>query len=175
MIITDKSFFDRDCLELAPDLVGKIVAHKLENGETARVRLTETEAYRGAEDTACHASKGRTPRSEILYHDSGTVYIYLCYGMHWLMNIVSGGIDNPQAVLLRSAEIYNGPGKLTKHLAINKSLNDVSIISNPEIWLEDDGYSPGLTTAPRVGIDYATDEYKYKPWRFIDVKSLKTK
>lgn len=73
-----EEFFHRDCLEVAPDLVGKVIVSKI-GGEEVRVRISETEAYRGAEDTACHAHKGRTPRTEVLYGKSGTVYIYLCY------------------------------------------------------------------------------------------------
>ncbi len=165
-MILDYDFFNRDVLEVAPDLVGKILVHRTENGEV-RERIAETEAYRGEEDTACHASKGRTQRTEVMYHDSGTIYVYLCYGMHWLMNIVTGGEGNPQAVLIRAGEEYNGPAKLTKRLGVDKAFNDVSIVGNGEIWIEDDGYRPKIKTDKRVGIDYATEEYRNKEWRFI--------
>ena len=75
-------FFHRDCLDVAPDLVGKVIVRKFENGDLVRLRITETEAYRGIEDKACHASKGRTPRTELLYRESGIIYVYLCYGIH---------------------------------------------------------------------------------------------
>ena len=94
-----EEFFHRDCLEVAPDLVGKVIVSRI-NGEEVRVRISETEAYRGEEDTACHAHKGRTPRTEVLYGKSGTVYVYLCYGMHWLMNVITGEEGQPQGVLL---------------------------------------------------------------------------
>jgi len=165
-MILDYDFFNRDVLEVAPDLVGKILVHRTEKGEV-RERIAETEAYRGEEDTACHASKGRTQRTEVMYHDSGTIYVYLCYGMHWLMNIVTGGEGNPQAVLIRAGEEYNGPAKLTKRLGVDKAFNDVSIVGNGEIWIEDDGYRPKIKTDKRVGIDYATEEYRNKEWRFI--------
>lgn len=165
-MILDYDFFNRDVLEVAPDLVGKILVHRTENGEV-RERIAETEAYRGEEDTACHASKGRTQRTEVMYHDSGMIYVYLCYGMHWLMNIVTGGEGNPQAVLIRAGEEYNGPAKLTKRLGVDKAFNDVSIVGNGEIWIEDDGYRPKIKTDKRVGIDYATEEYRNKEWRFI--------
>ncbi|MBE6839153.1 MAG: DNA-3-methyladenine glycosylase [Ruminococcus sp.] len=165
-MILGYDFFDRDVLEVAPDLVGKILVRRTENGEV-RERIAETEAYRGEEDTACHASKGRTQRTEVMYHDSGTVYVYLCYGMHWLMNIVTGGKDNPQAVLIRAGVEYNGPAKLTKKLGVDKAFNDVSIVGNEEICIEDDGYRPKIKTDKRVGIDYATEEYRNKKWRFI--------
>ena len=170
----NKEFFHRDCLNVAPDLVGKLIVRK--NGdELIKVRITETEAYRGEEDKACHASRGRTPRTELLYGESGIIYIYLCYGMHWLMNVITGEKDTPQGVLFRAGEKFNGPAKLTKRLNINKELNDKSIVHNDEICIEDDGYIPEIITAPRVGIDYAGEEWKNKPWRFIDKSSVKDK
>ena len=161
-----EEFFHRDCLVVAPELVGKILVRRI-GTEFIRVRITETEAYRGEEDKACHASKGRTPRTELLYGESGIIYIYLIYGMHWLMNVITGENGTPQGVLIRCGEDYNGPAKLTKHLQINKSFNGKSFINNPEIWIEDDGFCPEIQTAPRVGIDYADDEWRLKPWRFI--------
>ncbi|MGN0605771.1 MAG: DNA-3-methyladenine glycosylase [Oscillospiraceae bacterium] len=165
----DEKFYHRDCLEVAPDLVGKILVHKLNDGTEKRLRITETEAYRGTEDKACHASKGRTPRTELLYRESGVVYVYLCYGIHWLMNVITGEKEQPQGVLIRACEgKYNGPAKLTKYLEIDKSLNGLSITGNSEIWIEDDGYRPQIRTDKRVGIDYAGQEWIDKPWRFID-------
>lgn len=165
----EKDFFKRDCLEVAPDLVGKILVRKFSDGTEMRVRITETEAYRGEEDKACHASKGRTPRTEVLYGESGMIYIYLCYGIHWLMNIVMGEKDNPQCVLLRAGDGCNGPAKLTKYLQIDKSFNNTDICKNSDIWIEDNGYRPDIKTASRVGIDYAGDYWKNIEWRFIEV------
>jgi len=167
-----EDFFHRDCLEVAPDLIGKVLVRVLDDASEIRVRITETESYRGEEDTACHASKGRTPRTEILYGDSGKIYVYLCYGIHWLMNVVTGENEFPQAVLFRCGERFNGPAKLTKALEIDKSFNGESFIENERIWIEDDGYVAKIKTAPRVGINYATEEYRVKQWRFID-KNLK--
>ena len=117
----DYEFFHRDAVDVAKDLVGKIVVCKNSAGEIKKLRITETEAYCGEEDTACHAHKGRTKRTEVLYMKAGTVYVYLCYGMHWLLNIVTGEENQPQAVLIRACEgNANGPGKLTKALGINK-------------------------------------------------------
>jgi len=168
-MVLGKDFFDRDCLDVAPELVGKILVHKLDNGEELRVRITETEAYRGEEDKACHASKGRTPRAEIIYRESGLIYVYLCYGIHWLMNVVTGEKEQPQAVLFRAGEGYNGPAKLTKALKIDKSFNDKMLVGNPKIWVEDDGLRPEIKTDKRVGIDYAGEEWVNKLWRFIMV------
>lgn len=160
-------FFHRDKLIVARELAGKIVARKLPSGEIIRVRITETEAYGGEEDKACHASKGRTPRTELLYGRAGIIYVYLCYGIHWLMNIITGDEGAPQGVLLRAGENLNGPAKLTKAIGVDKHFNGLSIIDNEEIWIEDDGEVFEITTAPRVGIDYAGEEWKNKPWRFI--------
>lgn len=165
----NKDFFKRDCLEAAPDLIGKIIARKLDNGEIIRLRITETEAYRGEEDTACHASKGRTPRTELLYGEAGIIYVYLCYGIHWLMNVITGEEGFPQGVLFRSCEDFNGPAKLTKKLAVDKSFNRQPIYGNPIIWIEDDGFRPEIITKPRVGINYATPEYRDALWRFIAI------
>lgn len=168
----DKSFFKRDCLVVAPELVGKVICRKLADGTVLSVRVTETEAYRGAEDTACHASKGRTQRTELLFGEGGLIYVYLCYGMHWLMNAVTDEKENPQAVLFRAGEVYNGPAKLTKHIQIDKSFNGENFYDNERIWIEDDGYKPEIITLPRVGIDYATPYYRDILWRYKD-KNIK--
>jgi DNA-3-methyladenine glycosylase len=162
-----KEFFNRDCLEVAPELVGKIIVRKLESGEEIKVRITETEAYRGTEDKACHASKGRTPRTEILYGESGLIYVYLCYGIHWLMNVITGDVGQPQGVLLRAGEDCCGPARLTKKLCIDKSFNGGSFADNENLWIEDDGMKPMIRTDKRVGIDYAGEEWASKQWRFI--------
>lgn len=167
-IILDENFFHRDVLEVAPDLVGKLIVRTFDDGSEVALRITETEAYRGEEDTACHASKGKTERTKILYGKSGTIYVYLCYGMHWLMNAVTGEAGQPQAVLFRACDVYNGPAKLTKKLGIDKSFNGESFCGNSRIRIEDDGCRPEIETLPRVGIDYATPEYRDIPWRFAD-------
>ncbi len=159
-------FFHRDCLEVAPDLVGKVLVRQTEAGEL-RLRISETEAYRGEEDTACHAHKGRTRRTEVLYAEAGTIYVYLCYGMHWLLNIVTGEKDQPQAVLIRACVDANGPGRLTKHLGITGEYNRLRLSETRDFRIEDDGFRCGITPAKRVGIGYAAQEDQDKPWRFI--------
>lgn len=165
------AFFARNCLKVAPELVGKLICRRLPDGEIIRLRITEAEAYNGAEDTACHASKGRTARSEMLWHAPGTVYIYLCYGMHWMLNVITGAEGDPQGVLIRACADYNGPGKLTKRLQLDKSLNGNSFIDSEELWFENDGYCPPLRTDKRVGIDYAAPVDRERQWRFIDASS----
>ncbi|MCM1507593.1 MAG: DNA-3-methyladenine glycosylase [Ruminococcus flavefaciens] len=162
-----EDFFRRDCLEVAPELVGKILVRRLPDGTVLKERIAEIEVYRGEEDKACHASKGKTKRTEVLYGESGKIYVYLCYGMHWLMNITTGQSGEPQCVLIRAGEIHNGPAKLTKYLHIDGNFNKQTICSNPDIWIEDDGFRPEIKTAKRVGIDYAGDYWKNIEWRFI--------
>lgn len=161
-----EEFFHRDALEVAPELVGKILVSVI-NGEEVRIRITETEAYRGEEDTACHAHKGRTKRTEVLYGKSGVIYVYLCYGMHWLMNVITGEEGTPQGVLFRAGAGFGGPAKLTKALGVTGELNLQSFVDNDMIWIEDDEKEHSYRTDKRVGIDYATEEYRDKPWRFI--------
>ena len=162
----DYDFYHRPCLEVARDLVGKVLVHKTENGEL-RLRISETEGYCGEADTACHAHKGRTKRTEVLYAEAGTVYIYLCYGMHWLLNIVTGEKQQPEAVLIRACVDAPGPGRLTKKLGITGALNRESILTSPELWIEDDGFRCKVRTGKRVGIGYASREDQDKLWRFI--------
>ncbi len=160
-------FFHRDCLEVAPDLVGKLLVHRLPDGTELRERIAETEAYRGTEDLGCHASKGKTPRNSLLWRESGTIYVYLCYGMHLMMNVITGEKEQPQGVLLRAGEIHNGPGKLTKARRVDKACNGGSVTDGGEYWFEDDGFTCTTHTAPRVGIDYAGDYWKNMPWRWV--------
>lgn len=168
--ILTEDFFNRDVLEVAPELVGKIIVRKLDDGTVLRERISETEAYRGVEDKACHASKGRTRRTEILYGESGVIYVYLCYGMHWLMNIITGEREQPQGVLIRCGEIHNGPAKLTKYMQIDGGFNGEKICGNDKIWIEDDGLKPKIRKAPRVGIDYAGEYWRDIEWRYIAEK-----
>ena len=158
-------FFHRPCLQVSRDLVGKILVRKTPDGEL-RLRITETEAYCGESDTACHAHKGKTRRTEVLYADAGTIYVYLCYGIHNLINIVTGDPADPQAVLIRACEGAPGPGRLTKALGITREFNRQSIVDNAEIWIEDDGMRFAVETDKRVGIGYASAEDQDKLWRF---------
>lgn len=154
----DREFFRQDAEKLAPSLVGKLLVKRQPDGSINKLRITETEAYLGVEDTACHAHKGKTPRSEILWRDGGTVYVYLCYGMHNLMNIVSGLEGDPQAVLIRCCEGAEGPGRLTKALGIDRSHNGADILNCPDLWLEDDGKKVDIILDTRVGIAYAEEK-----------------
>lgn len=164
----DKAFFEQDVLDAAPQMVGMRMCRRLPDGQVLSARITETEAYRGEEDKACHASKGRTNRTEMMYRKGGHAYIYLIYGIHELFNIVTGKENEPQAVLIRALEKpLNGPGKWTRAFSVTRQQNGLYLPCSDEIWLEDDGWRPKIITAPRVGIDYAGEKWKNIPWRFI--------
>lgn len=160
-------FFERDVLDVAPDLLGKQIVRVLSDNKVYKFTITEVEAYRGEEDLACHASKGRTNRTDIMYHEGGFIYVYLIYGMHYMLNFVTSVKDNPQAVLIRGVNKTFGPGRVTKLLQIDKTFNKKSIINSPLIWIEDVGQKVAYKTDVRVGIDYAGDYWRNRPWRYI--------
>lgn len=159
-------FFLRDALEVAPELVGKTLVSSLPGAQERRLVITETEVYRGVEDSACHAHRGRTKRTEMLYRPGGAVYVYLCYGIHWLLNVITGPEDFPQGVLIRACEGFEGPGKLTKHLGITGAQNGIDICSSPLLRIEDEGRMVNITTDKRVGIAYAEEADRERLWRF---------
>lgn len=154
-------FFHRPCVEVAQDLVGKILVYN-----EKRLRICETEAYCGESDTACHASRGRTGRTEVMYWEAGTVYIYLCYGVHWMLNIVTGEKEQPEAVLIRACTEAPGPGRLTKALGITGQENRSSVLSSPTLWIEDDGLCCRIIPDKRIGIAYASQKDQDRLWRF---------
>lgn len=161
-----RSYYSQPATFLASDLVGKLLCRRTEEG-ILKYRIMETECYFGEEDTACHASKGKTERTRILYEKGGTAYVYLCYGMHSLFNVVTGKAGHPEAVLVRGVTGYNGPGKLTRGMGINRELNGEDMVSSKRLWLEDDGYQLPIRADKRVGIDYATPQYRDILWRYI--------
>jgi len=161
-----KEFFTGDVIQVAQKLPGMDIVIK--HGSTeVRYSITETEAYNGTEDKACHASKGRTPRTEVMFQEGGLLYVYFVYGMHWMMNIVTGPRDVAQAVLIRGAGNISGPGRLTKALGIDGSFNGESVINSPRIWIEDTGLQLPVAAMPRVGINYAGEPWISMPWRFM--------
>jgi DNA-3-methyladenine glycosylase len=163
----DKGFYIRDVLEVAPEMIGKHLVIKTNDNSYKQFLITEVEAYRGPEDLACHASKGRTSRTDIMYHRGGNLYVYFIYGMYWMLNIVTGDENEPQAVLIRAIEGYNGPGKLTKFLGIDRSFYGEDLTVSERIWLEDYGFRPEYKTGPRIGIDYAGYYWKEVQWRYM--------
>lgn len=167
---TDNGFYALNALEAAPMLVGKILCLQRDDGKVLRMRIIETEAYLGAEDTACHASRGKTERNAPLWSEGGHTYVYLCYGMYNMFNIITGGEGDPQGVLIRGVEGYRGPGKFTKYCGIDRKFNMIDMRVSDVMWLEDDGYVAETVACPRVGIAYADEKDREAKWRFVDKK-----
>jgi DNA-3-methyladenine glycosylase len=163
----DRSFYLRDVLEVAPDLLGKCLVRIGPDGSRSGFTITETEAYRGGEDLACHASRGRTPRTEVMFGPGGHVYMYLIYGMYWMLNIVTGTEGTPQAVLIRGLKEVSGPGRLTRLVGLTREHYGEDLVNSDRLWIEDTGRVPRFSTGPRIGVDYAGDPWKDKPWRYI--------
>lgn len=184
-----KSFYVReDVLQIAQELLGKIIITKFD-GKLTSARIAETEAYAGITDRASHAWNGRrTNRTEIMYAEGGIAYVYLCYGIHHLFNVVTNAVDIPHAVLIRAAEplqgidimlertkkkkadltVTRGPGNLSKALGIFTQHSGVSLLSK-EIFIADDGYvldKKSILSTPRIGVDYAAED-ALLPYRFI--------
>jgi DNA-3-methyladenine glycosylase len=160
-------FFQRNVLEVAPELPGKILVRKFDNGQISKFIITEVEAYSGDGDRACHASKGKTPRTEVMFREGGLVYIYLVYGIHWLLNIVTGREGDASAVLIRGLEGIDGPGRVGKALCLDKSFYGENLFSSNRIWIEDSEEKVEFTTSPRIGIHYAGEPWVSKHWRYV--------
>jgi len=171
-ILPPEFYAHGDVVSIARDLLGKVLV-KSSDEQVYKAIITETEAYNGIEDKASHAYGGRrTKRTEVMYGSPGYAYIYLCYGIHEMLNVVTGSVDVPQAVLIRGIwlindnQLYDGPGKLTRVLRINRELNTHSFV-NPPLQIIDQGVMPSeITQGPRIGIDYAAED-KHLPYRFV--------
>lgn len=164
-----REFYERKTLLVAKELLGKFLVH----GGIAGM-ITETEAYHGPHDLASHASRGRTPRTSIMFGPAGQAYIYLIYGMYYCLNVVTEKEEYPAAVLIRGVEGITGPGRLTRHFKIDKSLNGIDMTHSKRLYIEDQGIiikPRDILRTPRIGVDYA-GEYKDKKWRFV-IKSEK--
>lgn len=128
--------------------------------------ISETEAYRGVEDLACHARRGMTDRNRVMFGQGGFLYMYLIYGMHWMMNVVTGDEGNPQAVLIRGLKEVYGPGRLTSWLNLDKSFYGEDIVTSERLWVENGLNDFRIGKGPRIGIEYAGEYWKNVPWRF---------
>ena len=162
-------FFNRPVLEVAKELIGASLVRRQPDGGTISSMLTEVEAYDGPEDLASHASKGRTPRTEVMFGPPGVFYMYLIYGMHWMLNVVTGERGYPAAVLIRGTTGVSGPGRITAHLRIDKSLNGKPAKKSSGLWFEDrsiDIADEQIDATPRIGVDYSGD-WSQVPYRFV--------
>ena len=163
-------FQQKKAVAIARWLIGKHLVRRLPDGRVDARRIVETEAYVGERDLACHARAGRTARTEVMYRAGGVWYVYLCYGIHEMLNLVVGPADWPAAVLIRGVEGAIGPGRVTKTLAINRVLNRAAADEAGGLWIEDRGERvprASVRATPRIGIDYAGPVWAAKKWRFI--------
>ncbi len=160
-------FFQRDVLEVAPDLLGKMLVRRFDEHRMEKYLITEVEAYRGGADRACHANKGKTPRTEVMFREGGLIYVYLVYGIHWLLNFVAGEEEDASAVLIRGLEGIPGPGRVGKALALDRSFYGEDLTISERLWVEDSGNVFKYSTAPRVGVHYAGEPWVSKKWRYI--------
>ncbi|MBE0442616.1 MULTISPECIES: DNA-3-methyladenine glycosylase [unclassified Psychrobacter] len=185
-IILEPSWFTRPTCVVAADLIGKVLCRKLIDSDGSekilRMRISETEAYIGQNDPACHSHAGtRTTRTEIMYQSGGVFYVYLTYGVHHMLNLISGQSESPESVLIRAGFLidesdrlsdeqhlipakqlshpkqFSGPGKLTKRLQIDRDLYGKPISPASGVWIEDDNCAPPVSLRTRIGIDYAGD------------------
>lgn len=165
MILNKNYFTNNDTISIAYNLIGKKLVRK-HNNTIYSYKITEVEAYHGKEDKASHARFGKTERNKYMYEEGGRISIYLCYGMHWLLNITTGEKDFPAAILIRGVESILGPGKVTKALHIDKSLHGKVLSKRTGLWVEiEENNNFEIIALKRVGINYA-QEYKDKLWRF---------
>lgn len=169
-ILKAKEWKSRATPDLARGLLGRVLATRLEDGGILRRRIVETEAYDGQADLACHASRGRTARTAVMFGPAGVWYVYLCYGVHEMLNLVTGPEGHAAAVLIRGVEGAVGPGRLTKALDIDRRFNGRPAAREAGLWIEDDGWEiPAgweITVGPRVGVAYAGPDWAARPWRF---------
>lgn len=164
MNVLDKKFYKQDTLKIAQELIGKYL---VKDGK--EYMIVETEAYDGPNDKASHAHKGRTNRTEVMFGSPGIWYVYLVYGMYWMLNIVTASKDYPAAVLIRGVKKYKGPGVLTRELNITDQFNGKPADKSTGLWIEDRGEKiekDDIISTPRIGVDYAK-EWKDKPYRFV--------
>lgn len=169
-------FFQRPAQVIAPAMLGTIMVHSV-GGFVRRARIVETEAYLGPRDLASHASKGLTPRTQVLYGSPGRAYVYFIYGMHWMFNVVVGDPGGGQAVLVRGAEALDGwdcdltgPGKLARAFGITREHNGSKLSNGGIHFLCADGYQPQIRRTKRIGVDYA-GRWKDRLLRYVDVRS----
>lgn len=157
---------------VAEDLIGKYIVRQID-GKTHAYKIIETEAYDGEKDLACHASKGRTKRTEVLYREGGHLYVYLIYGMHYLLNVVADQKDYPAGVLIRGIETKEGkifgPGRVAKHLKIDRLFHGKKAEKKMKLWFEDRGVEIlKIKKTARVGVEYAGPIWSKKRWRFVE-------
>ncbi|OHA80653.1 MAG: 3-methyladenine DNA glycosylase [Candidatus Yonathbacteria bacterium RIFCSPHIGHO2_01_FULL_51_10] len=167
--IVKKKFFDRAAPIVARELLGKTLVREV-RGKRIASMITEVEAYDGPHDRASHAHRGKTPRNEAMFGPAGNWYVYLVYGMHEMLNIVTGPVGYPAAVLIRGTHDVVGPGKLTKYFKITRTQNKTIAASKSGLWIEDHGVrvlARQVMRTPRIGVSYAGEVWAGKKYRFV--------
>lgn len=168
-MILPPSFFRRPVLTVAPELLGAVLVRRLPEGGCLRSAIVEVEAYDGETDLACHAAKGKTKRTAVMYEPGGIWYVYVVYGMYHMLNIVTGPRDYPAAVLIRGVADSSGPGRLTNGFGIDRSLNAQAARRASGLWIESGAtrvLPAAIERTPRIGVAYA-GEWAEKPYRFV--------
>lgn len=168
IVLRAETWQGRNTLHLARSLLGKHLVRSV-GGETHAQMIVEVEAYDGERDLACHACRGRTPRTEVMYRAGGVWYVYLCYGVHEMLNLVVGPEDWPAALLIRGLAGVNGPGRLTQALGINRALNGAAVAPASGLHLEDRGVKippSWIQRSARIGVEPSGPVWSRKPWRF---------
>jgi DNA-3-methyladenine glycosylase len=162
------AFFDRPADRVARDLLGARLVVRAADGTLSRHVVIETEAYLGAHDLACHGSKGLTKRNAVMFGLAGRWYVYLCYGMHWMLNVVTGAEGVPAAVLIRGAGAFSGPGRVTRGLGIDRAFDGKAAVRPTGLWLEaGEPIMPRqIRRTPRIGVGYA-GIWAEKPLRYL--------
>jgi len=169
-------FFERRPQVVARELLGKFLVRRY-RGKIRAYMITETEAYDGSRDLACHARSGKTARNAPMWGKPAHAYVYFTYGMHWMLNLVTGEEGYPSAVLIRACKrpcqgrslTLDGPGKLTRKLNITRTLNGKKLSRASGLWIEDRCHEVrphGIERTPRIGVSYA-GEWAKKPWRYV--------
>jgi DNA-3-methyladenine glycosylase len=167
--------FNRPTLSVARALLGKFLVRD-DGGPRSAAMITEVEAYKGPRDRAAHTYGGRrTKRVEPLWREGGTAYVYFVYGMHWMLNVSTAGAEIPEGVLVRAVEDVEhgrhvvGPGRVARHLRIDRALDGADLTTSGELWIEDRGVriaASRVRTGPRIGVGYAGEYWSARPWRF---------
>ena len=165
--ILTRQFFNRHTGLVAQELLGKFLVRK-KGDKIIAAMITDVEAYAGPHDKASHASRGKTPRTEVMFGKAGYWYIYLIYGMHYCLNIVTEKEEYPAAILIRGVEGISGPGRVSKYFGIDKTFNAKSVSKKNGLWIEDRGIKVKprrIRRGKRIGVEYA-GAWKDKLWRF---------
>jgi DNA-3-methyladenine glycosylase len=163
----DSAFFDQPSLEIAPKILGAKLCHRAENGMIQKFTICETEAYHGTDDLASHASRGKNQKNQLMFGPSNIWYLYLCYGVHWMLNLVTDIEGAPSAVFIRATLEVTGPGRLTRSLSLDQSYSGIPNDPSTNLWLEKSSSKPEtIKRGPRVGISGAGPYWSKVPYRF---------